>query len=1196
MPSSFSRKVEEESLPNWGAAALRKVLLGCLMAVALFVSFSGAPRAQEGAIRPGESFVTRFSGTTGTGAAAAIDTNGTVGSIIDLRAPGQPPQGQHWLNEPQRNPVTAAQVGQIFGVTLDDEEAPNIYVTATSAFGLHRNAAGNGWMNGMWGEGGGPGTVYRLSPQNDYKPEVFATVTLDGRENTGAALGNIAYDRWNKQLFVSDLETGMIHRIIVADGSDQGHFDHGSTARASFFDAEAGAEASLPVVAFDASSSAQTSSCIAGDFDNNPDCWNVADFRRRVWGLGVRQDPESAEVRLYYAVWSSDGLGNSAFAGADENDKKNSIWSIALKEDGSFEATSVVREFFLPEFFASPPQAGKSHPVTDIAFPQCIDQNVMIVSERGGLLNLGLDAENAFSRPHESRTLRYTSEVDGSWVLEGRYPVGHYARADREEPKIRANSSGGVDFGYGYSSRWRVDPNKPDEFVWMTGDALCAPFAGCYNPATGRYEDGSHVHGIQGNAADAFKAEGAADAETAFTPLPAWMVDTDINVDNSNAPIMSTLTRNDATRIGDIAIYQSCEAGKIEDDAAEIEAPPVEGDEPPEIVEPPPGDGVPPGDDELPPDLEKQKTGPAECFEAGVCTFTVTITNNGPGIWSGPLFEHDTLPPGSTLVDYGPQPDWLCTQAGDGVDCEHAPVVLNPGDAVTLTLNVLLPPGMVGQVENCIFDVWHPEGENDDPVVIEAVEQRLNALGFNPGPIDGVLDPQTVTAITDYQNANGLDPTGTVTDELRDALFPDMAGLSGDADPTNDSDCHSVEVIPHGPPPPAPPVIAPVPPPVVPPPPPPPIGPTGTRAAQCDDTVRQGGDQPEAIEIDLGGRQGQATFEWNMVSVKDQMRVFLDGTLVYDTQCVSGTGSQPFPVPPGSQSVRVEVNPNCEGTTSTVWDFKVLCPPEISPQPLVLPTPPPPPPPVVLQPVPPPVIFDDPGPVRCPVGTIRRYGVCVPIIRRCPPGSVLRHDRCVRIVRVCPPGTIKRHGRCITVTRKCPPGTIKRGTRCVQVERHCPKGTVLRNGRCVKTIRKCPEGTALRHGRCVTVARHCPKGTVRRGNRCVKVTRNCPKGTVLRRGRCVKATNPAVRHCPKGTVRRGNRCVRVKPAVRHCPRGTVRRGNKCVRIKKQTICRCPAGTVRRGNRCIRIVKKRQKKAACPRGMVRRGNRCVRIKR
>jgi uncharacterized repeat protein (TIGR01451 family) len=1119
---------------HWDACRLDRILAAILLAILVLLSFSDASRAQEEALNPGEAFVTRFSGVNGTGAAATINPDGTVGSIIDLRSPSQPPQGQHWLNEPQRAPITARQVGQVFGVALDDEEAPNIYVTATAAFGLHRS--GSGWMDGMWGEGGGPGTVYKLRADNDYKPEIFATIQLDGRDNTGAALGNIAYDRWNKQLLVSDLETGMIHRLKLSDGSDAGHYDHGVNGRPSFHDAEAGADASLTAVPFDPTTAAKITTCTAGNFDNTPECWNVADFRRRVWGLGVRQDPETGEVRVYYAIWSSDGLGNTDFAGALENEKRNSVWSIALKEDGSFDTTTVVREFFLPQFFSSGPNAGKSHAVSDISFPKCEDQNAMVLSERGGLLNLGLGVENAFAKPHESRVLRYSAGEDGVWTIEGRYQVGHYARGDREDPKIRANSSGGADFGYGYSSSWKIDPAKTDEYVWMAGDALCAPFAACFNPATGTHADGSHVHGIQGNEASRFSSTTAAPSEVATTPLQSWMVDTDINVDASNNPITAELTRNDATRIGDIAIYQPCEAGDgIADGVPDgEEAPPVideEGDVPPTDDGLPPGDGVlppgdgvlppgdgvlppgdeiwppdgpivpPPGEEELPPDLEKSKTGPAECIQGAVCTFTVTITNNGPGVWSGPLFENDTLPPGSTLVNYGPQPDWLCVQAGNTVNCDHGPVVLNPTESVTLTMDVLLPPGMLGDVENCIADVWHPEGPNDDPAVIEAVEQRLSALGFLPGPIDGVLDAVTQAAITNYQNANGMVPTGTVTDELRDALFPDMAGLPGDADPTNDSDCHVVTVLPVQQQPVIQQVQPPAPPPVVLPPPPPP-------------TAR--------------------------------------------------TSSAPGPPAPP---------PVIPGDPGPVGDPGGPLPP-----PVIIEDPG-----VDILPVPPPIIIDEP-PAICPQGFIMRHGTCVRITRRCPPGTIRRHGQCVRISRVCPEGTVRRHGRCVRVSRICPPGMLWRGNRCVQRSSRCPRGTVLRNGRCVKVTRRCPEGTALRHGRCVKITRRCPEGTVRRHGRCVKVGRHCPRGTVLRHGRCVKVA----RQCPRGTVRRGNRCVRVtKPHVRSCPRGTVRRGNRCVRVTKPHVRSCPRGTVRRGNRCVRVTKPHVRKPPRP-------HRCVRV--
>ena len=112
-----------------------------------------------------------------------------------------------------------------------------------------------------------------------------------GRANTGAALGNIAFDRWNQQLYVSDLETGMIHRLRASDGAALGTFDHGVTGRTAFQDMMNRRFHTLPPVPFDPAGTARVTDCPSGDFARTPSCWNFADFRRRVWGVGVRRDP-----------------------------------------------------------------------------------------------------------------------------------------------------------------------------------------------------------------------------------------------------------------------------------------------------------------------------------------------------------------------------------------------------------------------------------------------------------------------------------------------------------------------------------------------------------------------------------------------------------------------------------------------------------------------------------------------------------------------------------------------------------------------------------------------------------------------------------------------------------------------------------------------------------------------------------------
>ena len=46
------------------------------------------------------------------------------------------------------------------------------------------------------------------------------------------------------------------------------------------------------------------------------------------------------------------------------------------------------------------------------------------------------------------------------------------------------------------------------------------------------------------------------------------------------------------------------------------------------------------------------------------------------------------------------------------------------------------------------------------------IEQRLAALAFPPGPIDGVADAETETAIRDFQRAAGLTEDGAASPEL----------------------------------------------------------------------------------------------------------------------------------------------------------------------------------------------------------------------------------------------------------------------------------------------------------------------------------------------------------------------------------------------------------------------------------------------
>jgi len=563
--------------------------------VGILAAFAGITiepaAAQQDLLQPGEAYATRFSGTASVNGPdgkplVAIDPAGTVGSIVDLRAPGQRPAGEHWVNEPQRKMVTAREVGQVFGVTLDAGAPPNVYLAATSAFGLHRSPDNSQWMDGMWGAGGGPGTVYRLDRENGYQPRVFANVTLNGRPNSGPGLGNIAFDKGNQQLFVSDLETGMIHRFRATDGADLGFFDHGTQGRANFLDVVSGQPSSLPPIPFNPASRSRINDCPTGKFDNSPECWNFATTGRRIWGIAAWKHPVTGETRLYYSVWSSPSFGDPTWdATTDPSEKRNSIWSVRLGPDGDFVVSDVRREFLLPDFFTNPDVIalrGFSSPVSDITFPECGGSGLMLLGERGGIRNLGLDANSPFANPHEARAFQVGLSQQGSWAIIGRYDVGFYNRRLDGEPYVRANCAGGVAFGPGYSAAGTADLAQPDQFAWISGDSLCSVDGPCNNPAENRpgpgpqpqtapapqtasdqqsmESDDSEVHGLQGMPVGLLSQ---------ITPPPnandqaagvdqAYLIDLDINVDATGAVIPDTLLRDDSTKIGDVAIYQIC--------------------------------------------------------------------------------------------------------------------------------------------------------------------------------------------------------------------------------------------------------------------------------------------------------------------------------------------------------------------------------------------------------------------------------------------------------------------------------------------------------------------------------------------------------------------------------------------------------------------------------------------------------------
>jgi hypothetical protein len=147
------------------------------------------------------------------------NANGYVVTIFDIRDPDcngvpaptcttasqNPPCITNWpaprysnaMPNPTNNPLdvwNGTNLGSVFGLELDNDPNPNIYVTSTSLF---FGGTPNGNITKL------NGTTGAISP--------FATLP-----NSGQGLGNIAFEPGNRQFYVTNHEDGKIYRLSFA--------------------------------------------------------------------------------------------------------------------------------------------------------------------------------------------------------------------------------------------------------------------------------------------------------------------------------------------------------------------------------------------------------------------------------------------------------------------------------------------------------------------------------------------------------------------------------------------------------------------------------------------------------------------------------------------------------------------------------------------------------------------------------------------------------------------------------------------------------------------------------------------------------------------------------------------------------------------------------------------------------------------
>ncbi|KAB2910850.1 MAG: hypothetical protein K8F92_19005 [Hyphomicrobium sp.] len=443
-------------------------------------------------ITRGDAAVTAFSGAKEFGPVPPdlhpldrtfIDPNGAVLQVFDLSKLGGPPTGQV-ADAPVMFKATAGEIGQVFGVALDSDTAnrtPNIYVTSTSLFGLQIVSAegdrlvngepGARWMPGQFGldKGGTPGSVWRIDGATGVV-SLFANIKHDGKDNAGPGLGAIAYDPRTSQLFVSDLGTGLIHRL-GADGSDRGTFDHGTAGRP---------KGGLDSVAYD---DAKRMNIESPKFSvEDAASWGFTDKRRRVFAVAVQGE------RLYYSV--AEGP---------------QVWSVGITSDGSF-----VDDARLEIDVKDTP---KGNQITGITFDGA---GTLILAQRGEIV--GSYDYSVFAKPQESAVLHYTwSETDKSWSKQAdEFAIG------LKSP--HRSTEGGVALSYGYNPDGTINYDACRVTLWTTGEHLRE------GEDTERiYKGGALiVHGLQGNDKSKVRPDNVPPFETWFVDNDSLFTGADV--------------------------------------------------------------------------------------------------------------------------------------------------------------------------------------------------------------------------------------------------------------------------------------------------------------------------------------------------------------------------------------------------------------------------------------------------------------------------------------------------------------------------------------------------------------------------------------------------------------------------------------------------------------------------------------------
>lgn len=357
----------------------------------------------------------------GGGSGGAGNPNNTFNSFSIFEASNNQNAvlGQNWFtdfyfpsNPNYQSSWKSSILGELFGIAIDSSK--NIYFTA-----------------GFWGTTyfqigvAGAGGVYKMDNQTwEVSPLITTGNGPNQIPNFAEGLGNIVYDKWNNQLFISNMNDGKIYRFRP-NGILLSVYD-------PFF----------------ADSSSAFDFCGYGE---------------AVFGLGINMEET---LYLYFSriVEDTDTIN------LNEN---NSIWKIEIDDGGDFNGNEIFC-FEINDYNQSN-SSHETNPISDIVFNK--DGDKMYLTEKGvrSVWSIPGQSIHVFENaPYCSRVFEYTYDFQTlQWGLSKQYFIGNYDQHN--------NTNGGVSLG----ARQFSGGLDEQSLLWVSGTALRHP---TYNDFPGPYD------------------------------------------------------------------------------------------------------------------------------------------------------------------------------------------------------------------------------------------------------------------------------------------------------------------------------------------------------------------------------------------------------------------------------------------------------------------------------------------------------------------------------------------------------------------------------------------------------------------------------------------------------------------------------------------------------------------------------------